>query len=294
MELLSSVGEGDMAGGNTPWFEWGRGAGDFIRGLQASGVAPGGPAEPAEGAAKGEGAFPEAGVDIFLSHFVIALRLEAGDRAGDLITLSLPAAVQTVARTQPFVHDPAGRERRALALPEGATLPDAVREEDFQVRPKGFFRAGAETVLLQILNLDARAETPYGPVRIILGETFKREYEDLFEPSFGAAQALGARGFPAQLFFSPNAIIESPFGTVKTRPKALVGARISEFPPVGSHPSLVEPVPLDTVEALRAGRDGAAQLQAAASIVGLSHPIDAVIFEAGDPAFRAVERSASR
>ncbi len=262
-----------------------------MRGL-LGGATPAIPAIPAAD----ETAFPRAGVDIFLSHFVITLRLDAGDRAGELITLTLPSALQTVARSEPFHYDPAERRRLPLPLPRACTLRDSIAEEDFFVRPEGFFRAGAETVLLQILNLDARAETPEGPIRIILGETFKREYEDLFEPSFGAAQALNGKGFPAQLFFSPNAIIETPFGILKTRAKALVGSKISQFPPVGSHPSLTNTVGLDGIESLRAKRESNDRelSQADATIVGLSHPIDAVVLDTGDPAFEAVERRAGR
>jgi len=36
-------------------------------------------------------------------------------------------------------------------------------------------------MFLQIMNLDARGDTPYGPMRCILGETFKREYPDIFK-----------------------------------------------------------------------------------------------------------------
>lgn len=289
-----------MTGSEGAWAEAGRGVGEFLRGLLAGGrpAGSGSGADPTSGAveAGSEGAFPRAGVDVFLSHFVITLRLDAGDRAGELVTLTLPSALQTVARSEPFVYDPAERRQASLQLPRACTLRDSIAEEDFQVRPKGFFRTGVETVWLQILNLDARAETPEGPIRIILGETFKREYEDLFEPSFGAAQALGGKGFPAQLFFSPNAIIETPFGILKTRAKALVGSKISDFPPVGSHPSLTHAVELDAIQALRAQGTTAdrEQLQAAASIVGLSHPIDAIVFDAGDPAFEAVERRAGR
>ncbi|MEO3812773.1 hypothetical protein ABGB17_27545 [Sphaerisporangium sp. B11E5] len=238
-------------------------------------------------------AFPDVGIDAFLSHFIVAVRFHAGDRAGDLVTFSLPSAVQTVARSRPFVPAEDG-ERAVFRLPEGATLADEVGRDDFLVSPRGFFAQDREQVWLQILNLDARGETPFGPVRVILGETFKREYPDLFQPSFGAAQSLGERGFPARLFFSPNAVIETPLGAWKTRPKALVGAEIGEFPPIGSYPSLQEPVPLDAVESLRALDDPLApgSLAPVATISALAHPIDAVVHDAQE-AFTAIQRSLS-
>ncbi|MFC6086309.1 hypothetical protein [Sphaerisporangium aureirubrum] len=247
---------------------------------------------PADRSAQGEQAFPEAGLDAFLSHFIIGLRFNSGGRAGDFATFALPAAVQTVVRSQGFM---AGRDggRAVFPLPEGSTLDGQINRDDFLVAPRGFFQPDREQVWLQILNLDAKGETPFGPVRIILGETFKREYPDLFQPSFGAAQSIGGRGFPARLFFSPNAIVETPLGAWKTRAKALVGAEVTEFPPIGSNPTLQEPVALDPVESLRALDDPRAveRLEPVATINALAHAIDAVVHDAAS-AFTSIQRSA--
>jgi hypothetical protein len=239
-----------------------------------------------------ESPFPAAGIDTFLSHFVLAVQFHSGDLADQLLTLSLPAAIQTVARSDSFIYE--GRQAahsRRLPLPDASTLPGQLTEDLFLARPQGFFEAGKECVWLQILNLAASADTSVGRIRIIIGETFKREYEDLFEPSVGVAQSLNGSGFPARLFFSPNAVIETPVGTFKTRPKALVGPRITAFPPVGSYPNLVESVPLDSVEALRqaGGPRATENLDASASVLGLAHPIDALV-NVGTEGFAAVER----
>lgn len=238
--------------------------------------------------------FPKAGIDGFLSHFILTLSFRGGERKGELISLTLPSAVQTVARTAPFVYRGGQREYVEFAIPEGSDLPRGIREQDFLITPPRFFEANRETVWLQILNLDARADTQIGPVRIILGETFRREYPDLFQPSFGGAQSLVGGGFPARLFFSPNAIIETPFGAFKTRPKALLGAEVREFPPVGSYPSLLEPVELDSVESLRAVArgDASALEEAQVTINALAHPIDAVLL--GGEVFERVESSIAR
>lgn len=261
-----------------------------------AGIAAGAGAEAGElsrGAAGGVGkALPQAGVDAFLSHFVLAIEFrdpaQAGQRSG-LTTLSLPAAVQTVVRSHPFQYGAKGH-RADFPLPAGSSLTRSITEQDFLITPPAFFEDGKETVWLQILNLDAKAETPLGPVRIILGETFKREYPDIFQPSFGGAQSLRGSGFPARLFFSPNAVIETPLGAFKTRPKALVGAEINEFPPVGSYPSLLEPVGLDRVERLRSNRTAvlAADSEPDATITALAHPIDANLVSQSE-AFAAVE-----
>jgi hypothetical protein len=235
--------------------------------------------------------FPARGLDGFLSHFIVSVEFRTGDLADRLLTFTLPAAVQTVARSDPFIFDGAeARHSVEFPLPERSALPRRLAQDDFLVQPEDVFRSGSETVWLQILNLDARGDTPVGPVRIILGETFQREYPEVFQPSFGAAQSLNGEGFPARLFFSPNAVIETPLGAFKTRPKALVGDEVSEFPPVGSYPRLLEPVEIDSVEEIsRVGLDRAGELEAAGQIVGLSHPIDALLLS-GDP-FERVERT---
>jgi hypothetical protein len=223
-------------------------------------------------------------VDGFLSHFIISLEFLDNENAGRLVTFTLPSAVQTVARSDPFIYEgPDAEHSIELPLPETSRLAREVGESDFLVRPEEVFQVGQETVWLQILNLDARGDTSIGPVRIILGETFLREYPEFFEPSFGAAQSLNGRGFPARLFFSPNAIIETPLGAFKTRPKALVGDSIDEFPPVGSYPRLLTPVELDPIaQVAEVGLPRVNELRPAAQIVGLSHPIDALLL-GGDP-----------
>lgn len=237
-------------------------------------------------------ALPPGGVDAFLSHFIISIRFNVGHQAGSLLSFSLPAAVQTVVRSDPFIPAQRG-DRASFRLPAGSSLSAEMERKDFLVSPSGFFSRDYEQVYLQILNLDAKGDTPVGPVRIILGETFKSEYPDLYQPSFGAAQSIRGRGFPARLFFSPNAIIQTPLGAWKTRPKALVGAEINEFPPVGSYPSLIEPVPLDNVETLRglANPRALAGVEPAATIQALAHPIDAVVL-GGEETFAAIQRAA--
>jgi hypothetical protein len=240
-------------------------------------------------------AFPSAGVDVFLSHFVIALQVQGQPQ---IISLSLPSAIQTVSRSRPFVYtaEKAGKHVAEIEMPRGATLATQIHEKDFQVRPKGFFTPGKESVWLKILNIDARANTEIGPVRIILGETLKREYSDLYQPSLGVAEALSSHGFPARLFFSPVAIIETSFGVFRTGAKALVGTKISAFPPVGSSPILESAVELHTIEVIREAQKTGAALQApAAQILALGHPIDAAL-SLDDPgsAFAAIEASASK
>jgi hypothetical protein len=245
-----------------------------------------------------EAPFPSAGIDAFLSHFVFTIRINKGDAQGEIFSYTWPAAIQSVARSEPFIY----RGRSAnhsveFPLPKASKLARRVSEEDFLTTPPGFFQPGKETIFLQILNLDARGETPFGPMRCILGETFKREYPDIFQPSFGAAQSLRGKGLPGKLFFVPNGIFETPFGALHTRPKALLGSRISSVPPIGSSPSLLEAIPLDSVDDLRAARKKGiadSQLEAAATLVALAHPIDALLFETGDPAFESVERAIAR
>jgi hypothetical protein len=221
-------------------------------------------------------AFPQAGVDAFLSHFVLTVEFFNEAVAGQLITLSLPAAVQIVSRSEPVRYSQSQRKSRVqLPLPKGCSLAKEVGEADLLISPPNFFEEGRETVFLQILNLDARANTPFGPIRIILGETFKREYPDLFQPSFGSAQSLVRGGFPARLFFSPNAIIETPLGAYKTRPKALVAAEVDAFPPVGGAPKLLKPVELDKVDTLRSQKLVTGTGSPDAVVSALEHPIDA-------------------
>ncbi|MFI6094795.1 hypothetical protein ACIA8G_04535 [Lentzea sp. NPDC051213] len=241
--------------------------------------------------------FPPAGIDGFLSHFVFTVRVNKGDLAGQVFSYTWPAAVQTVVRSEPFIYEgPEANHRVEFALPKGADLPTTLSEEDFIAIPPGFFEAGKETIWLQILNLDARGETEYGPMRCILGATFKREYPDIFQASFGAAQSLGDSGLPARLFFNPNGIFETPFGNLHTRPKALLGTRVDKVPPVGSNPELLGPIALDSVDDLRAAaKDGTALPETpAASLLALAHPIDAQLQADEGELFDLVERAISR
>jgi len=188
----------------------------FLEGFLQPGEVPSGPGAP----------FPPAGINGFLSHFVFTLRVERGDGEGQVVNLNLPSALQSVVRSSPFVYR--GRDQNhavEFPLPEGSALPRRLTEAEFLTVPPNFFEVGKETIFMQILNLDARAETSIGPIRIILGETFRREYPDVFQPSFGGIVSLGASGFPAKLFFSPNAVFETRFGAIRTRPKALVAGR---------------------------------------------------------------------
>lgn len=239
--------------------------------------------------------FPAAGIDAFLSHFVFTIRIEEGERKGQLISYTWPAAIQSVARSDPFTYKKGAKKQTvSFPLPARSQLQREISESDFLTVPEGFFESGKETIFLQILNLDAWGETPWGKMRCILGETFKREYPDIFQPSFGAAQSLKGKGLPGKLFFVPNGIFETPFGALHTRPKALLGTEINSVPPIGSSPSLLQPIPLDSVESLRANiKSGKSldSLRPAATLVALAHPIDALVFETGEEAFASVERA---
>src|SRR5262245_40318351 len=150
--------------------------------------------------------FPNAEIDGFLSHFVIMVEFLRGPQAGQYATITMPVAVQTVSRSSPFVYEGTNANHSvSLPLPLRSRLPREVRESDFIVRPNGFFQRGKEVVWMQIINLDARANTEIGPLRIILGETLLNEYKEFFRPSLGAAESLGRSGFPAKLFFNPVA-----------------------------------------------------------------------------------------
>lgn len=279
----------------------GRSVRAFLEGFLDEGYEPekGPGAEPGAVAPDGrQSRFPPGGIDAFLSHFVFTIRINRGDRKGELFSYTWPAAIQSVARSDPFIYKGRSASHAVeFPLPAASKLDRKVSEDDFLTTPPDFFEPGKETIFLQILNLDARGETPYGPMRCILGETFKREYPDIFQPSFGAAQSLGRTGLPGKLFFVPNGIFETPFGALHTRPKALLGSHITSVPPVGSSPTLLKSIPLDSVEDLRAARQkGLAEdsLDAAATLVALAHPIDALLFETGDPAFESVERAIAR
>lgn len=242
--------------------------------------------------------FPAAGIDGFLSHFVITLEVLQDDKPGEVISFSLPPSTQTVSRSDPFVYE--GRSARhevRLPLPAGCTLPDTIAEHDFVERPHEFFEPGRETVWLQILNLDARGEVDgLGPIRILIGETLKQEYPDIFRPSHGVAQSLGRGGFPAKLFFNPYAVIETNLGAFRAVHGTLAYGRITEFPPIGTPVTIREMEPLLPVEGVRAAiaaNQPETSVAPAARLLALSHPIDAALRVEGDPAFRLVESKAS-
>jgi hypothetical protein len=241
----------------------------------------------------GEHPFPPAGIDGFLSYFIFTVRFDTGPLKGKAITLTLPNAVQTVARSQPFIyHGPPTVVE--TPLPKGSTLSSTIREQDFQQRPPEFFQVGKESVWLQILNLDARGDTPVGPIRIILGETLKREYPDLFLPSLGVAQSYGTSGFPARLFFDPTAIMETKAGSFRAVHGVLAYARIEMFPPIGSFVQTTDVIPLYSVEELRRGAQTHAALTPSASVLGLSHPITTNLNVSGQEAFNLVEQGTTQ
>src|SRR5712691_1815743 len=109
------------------------------------------------------GSFPPAGIDAFLSHFVFTIRIDQGDRKGELISYTWPAAIQSVARSNPFTYKKgAAKQTVKFPLPTKSELQREISEKDFLTVPKNFFEAGKETIFLQILNLDARGDTPWG------------------------------------------------------------------------------------------------------------------------------------
>jgi len=247
--------------------------------------------------------FPDTGVDGFLSHFILTLEFLQGDLQGRMLSLTMPPATQTVSRSAPFIYRQGAKNSVKLPLPAGCTLPDTIAEEDFLDKPDGYFEDGKETVWMQILNLDARMEVPdLGYIRIILGETLKREHPDIFEPSFGVAQSLGQRGFPAKLFFNPYALVETPLGSFRAVHGTLAYGRITGFPPVGTPVSISSAVPLEHMADIREGM----RLQAVdrpreveveqpfARLIALSHPIDVPMQISGDEAFHFVEQAIAK
>jgi hypothetical protein len=269
----------------------------FVDGLAASEPVQGGASAPATGAAASATsagtAFPDAGIDAFLSHFVFTIQLNSPK--SHPVNITLPVATQTVARSRPFTFHGPG-DTADVPLPAGSTLSPRISYSDFPQRPAPFFEPGKQVVWLQILNLDARGDTPLGPMRIILGETMKREYPDLFEPSLGVAQSLGRSGFPARLFFDPCAIVETKAGHFRAVHGVLAYGRINEFPPVGSAVQTTDVIPLHTVDQLRSASAAGAKVNAAAlaptaQVLGLAHPIDATLRVSGEQAFGLVEQS---
>jgi hypothetical protein len=239
--------------------------------------------------------FPEAGIDGFLSHFIMSIEFLKGAAEGKTVSLVLPPAAQSVARSSPFRYTgEVDGQVVDLPLPATCSLSDTIAESDFLSRPEGFFTPGQEAVWMQILNLDARADTSeLGPVRIILGETVKNEYPDLFEPSLGVAESLGRGGFPARLFFNPYAIVETPVGAFRAIHGTLAYGRITAFPPCGTAVSICGCVPLEPVEEVRrASINGPSEsaVEPVARLIALSHPIDVPMQISGSEAFDLVER----
>jgi hypothetical protein len=249
----------------------------------------GGLAAPAAAAAADP--FPSGGVDAFTSHFVFTTQFLGGNLAGQPLSTSLPTSIQTVGRSDPFIYQgPEANHSVTTPLPAGCTLSPTITEKDFPERPADFFEVGKQTVWMQIVNLDASGDTPYGPVRIILGETLKREYPDMFQPSLGAAQSIAGNGFPAKLFFDPTAVMETPLGAFVAVHGVLAYGRVFEFPPLGSPVTIRKLIPLHTVAELRAATDRAT-VAAQAQIIALSHNIDSNVQLAADEAFNLVETS---
>ncbi|MBU8900195.1 hypothetical protein DRW03_30975 [Corallococcus sp. H22C18031201] len=235
--------------------------------------------------------FPAMGVDGFLSHFIIQIQFLKGEMAGRVISLAMPPATQTVSRGAPFIYKgPQANHQVMLELPANCTLANSICESDFIAHPAEYFTPGQETVWMQILNLDSRMETEWGPMRIILGETLKREYPDLFRPSLGIAQSLGAKGFPARLFFNPYAIVETPFGAFRAIHGTLAYGRVTAFPPVGTPVSICECIPLEEVGDVRNAKSRTAgKVEPFARIISLSHPIDTPMQLTGGESFNLIE-----
>jgi hypothetical protein len=242
--------------------------------------------------------FPGAGIDGFLSHFIITLRMTQDPLSGAVITFTLPPSSQTVSRSAPFRYEGRNRHTVAIPLPAGCTLPDTISDSDFVERPDEYFQTGSESVWMQILNLDARGEVEgIGPIRILIGQTLQDEYPDLFRPSHGVAQSLRRRGgFPARLFFNPFAIIETPLGAFRAVHGTLAYGRVTEFPPIGTDVTIREMEPLlpvdDVRKAIADGRDEAT-VEAAGQLLALAHPIDASLRIPPDEAFNLVGRPAA-
>jgi hypothetical protein len=239
------------------------------------------------------GPFPGAGIDGFLSHFIMKLQFLTGDLGGQTIAFRMPPAVQTVSRSDPFVYGgPGANHSVQVPIPRSSTLSTSVAESDFFERPADYFEVGKETVWMQILNLDARMDHPeIGKIRIILGETLKREHPDIFQPSLGVAQSLGSRGFPARLFFNPYAIIETPMGSFRAIHGTLAYGRITGFPPIGTPVTITDQVPLESTDEVRrmAAIGKAGEIKPFARLIALSHPIDVPMQIPGEEAFELVE-----
>ena len=237
--------------------------------------------------------FPNADMDGFLSHFVLMVEFTSGSMKGQYASITMPVAVQTVSRSSPFIYEGTSANHSvSIPLPGRSKLDRVIRESDFFIRPADFFQRGKEVVWMQIVNLDARADTQVGHIRIILGETLKREYPDFFKPSLGVAESLGKSGFPARLFFNPVAILETEFGVFRATHGVLAYGRIIEFPPVGAAVTITESIPMEPLEQILERRQGKRQdIDAPIQIIALSHPIDMPMQVSGYNAFGVVEQN---
>jgi hypothetical protein len=232
--------------------------------------------------------FPAAGIDAFMSHFIITMQFLKGPQKGQVHSFTMPAAIQTVSRSDPFIYQgEAAATKVKIPLPKGCTLAGEITDADFLERPAKFFEIGKQVVWMQILNLDAQMNTELGPIRIILGETMKREYPKIFRPSLGMSQSLGNGGFPARLFFNPVAIIQTNFGEFRAVHGTLSYGRTVAFPPIGTPISIQDAVPMEPVEEL--GEFGAGPVDPTGRIVALTHPIDMGLHLSGDEAFALLE-----
>jgi len=235
--------------------------------------------------------FPNADIDGFLSHFVIMVEFVRGPQAGQYATITMPVAIQTVSRSSPFVYQGTQANHSvSITLPQRSLLPRVIREEDFFVRPAAFFERGKEMVWMQIVDLDARSDTEVGPIRIILGETILREYQDFFRPSLGAAESLGSAGFPAKLFFNPVAIIETEFGVFRATHGVLTYGRITQFPPIGATVSISDSIPMEPLQQIVDRREGKrGRIDPPVRIIALAHPIDVPMQISGYDAMGAIQ-----
>jgi hypothetical protein len=240
----------------------------------------------------GIGPFPNADIDGFLSHFVFMVQFLSGPMKDRYASVTMPVAVQTVSRSSPFVYEgTAANHSVSISLPKRSILDSVIRESDFIVRPREFFQVGKEAVWMQIINLDARANTEIGAIRVILGETLKKEYPDFFRPSLGVAESLGRKGFPARLFFNPVAILETDFGVFRAVHGTLTYGRIIEFPPIGASVTISQSIPMEPLDQVLERRAGTRhQIDPSVRIVALSHPIDVPMQISGYDAFGAVEQ----
>ncbi len=239
-----------------------------------------------------ESPFPKADTDVFLSSFIFSARFNEGPLQGMPINLTLPVAIQTVARSNPFIYQGAGQQVE-VPLPRRSTLKPVLTEADFPQLPEPYFQPGKEVIWMQIIDLDARGDTPIGPVRIIIGETLKREYPDLFLPSLGVAQSLGDSGFPARLFFDPTGVLETQAGAWRAVHGVLSYGRIDRFPPVGVNVQTSDVIPLHSTDQLRRAAATGGEAPASGVVLGLTHTINTELHIRGDEAFDLVEKSVS-